>query len=189
MFQFGYEESYGYLIGDFVRDKDAVQAAVLAAEVCAFYKKQGMSLYEALLQLFDQYGYYREGQRSLTLKGKEGEEAIAAILASFRQQPPVEAAGTKVTGIEDYKTKERTNTLTGEKTAIDLPTSNVLKYILEDGSWFCLRPSGTEPKMKAYFGVKGTSLGDSEERLARLADAVMQRVKDVLSTVSSSYAP
>ncbi|AMQ19689.1 phospho-sugar mutase [Geobacillus sp. JS12] len=189
VFQFGYEESYGYLIGDFVRDKDAVQAAVLAAEVCAFYKKQGLSLYEALLQLFDQYGYYREGQRSLTLKGKEGAEAIAAILASFRQQPPVEAAGKKVTVIEDYKTKERTNTLTGEKTAINLPTSNVLKYILEDGSWFCLRPSGTEPKMKAYFGVKGTSLGDSEERLARLADAVMQRVKDVLSTVSPSYAP
>ncbi|ADU93006.1 phospho-sugar mutase [Geobacillus sp. Y412MC52] len=187
-FQFGYEESYGYLIGDFVRDKDAVQAAVLAAEVCAFYKKQGLSLYEALLQLFDQYGYYREGQRSLTLKGKEGAEAIAAILASFRQQPPVEAAGKKVTVIEDYKTKERTNTLTGEKTAIDLPTSNVLKYILEDGSWFCLRPSGTEPKMKAYFGVKGTSLGDSEERLARLTEAVMQRVKDVLSTVSPSYA-
>ncbi|WP_061567496.1 phospho-sugar mutase, partial [Geobacillus stearothermophilus] len=183
-FQFGYEESYGYLIGGFVRDKDAVQAAVLAAEVCAFYKKQGLSLYEALLQLFDQYGYYREGQRSLTLKGKEGAEAIAAILASFRQQPPVEAAGKKVTVIEDYKTKERTNTLTGEKTAIDLPTSNVLKYILEDGSWFCLRPSGTEPKMKAYFGVKGTSLEDSEERLVRLTEAVMQRVKDVLSTVS-----
>ncbi|MGG2989911.1 phospho-sugar mutase [Geobacillus stearothermophilus] len=187
-FQFGYEESYGYLIGGFVRDKDAVQAAVLAAEVCAFYKKQGLSLYEALLQLFDQYGYYREGQRSLTLKGKEGAEAIAAILASFRQQPPVEAAGKKVTVIEDYKTKERTNTLTGEKTAIDLPTSNVLKYILEDGSWFCLRPSGTEPKMKAYFGVKGTSLEDSEERLVRLTEAVMRRVKDVLSTVSPSYA-
>lgn len=187
-FQFGYEESYGYLIGGFVRDKDAVQAAVLAAEVCAFYKKQGLSLYEALLQLFDQYGYYREEQRSLTLKGKEGAEAIAAILASFRQQPPVEAAGKKVTVIEDYKTKERTNTLTGEKTAIDLPTSNVLKYILEDGSWFCLRPSGTEPKMKAYFGVKGTSLEDSEEKLVRLTEAVMQRVKDVLSTVSPSYA-
>ncbi|KMY58054.1 MULTISPECIES: phospho-sugar mutase [Geobacillus] len=187
-FQFGYEESYGYLIGGFVRDKDAVQAAVLAAEVCAFYKKQGLSLYEALLQLFDQYGYYREEQRSLTLKGKEGAEAIAAILASFRQQPPVEAAGKKVTVIEDYKTKERTNTLTGEKTAIDLPTSNVLKYILEDGSWFCLRPSGTEPKMKAYFGVKGTSLEDSEEKLVRLTEAVMRRVKDVLSTVSPSYA-
>ncbi|AGT30931.1 phosphoglucomutase [Geobacillus genomosp. 3] len=187
-FQFGYEESYGYLIGDFARDKDAVQAAVLAAEVCAFYKKQGLSLYEALLQLFAKYGYYREGQRSLTLKGKEGAETIAAILASFRQQPPVEAAGKKVTVIEDYKTKERTNTLTGEKTAITLPASNVLKYVLEDGSWFCLRPSGTEPKMKAYFGVKGASLQDSEEKLAKLTDGVMQRVHDVLRTVSPSYA-
>ncbi|MEC5188766.1 phospho-sugar mutase [Geobacillus thermodenitrificans] len=187
-FQFGYEESYGYLIGDFARDKDAVQAAVLAAEVCAFYKQQGLSLYEALLQLFDKYGYYREGQQSLTLKGKEGAETIAAILSSFREQPPVEAAGKKVTVIEDYKTKERTNTLTGEKTAITLPTSNVLKYVLEDGSWFCLRPSGTEPKMKAYFGVKGTSLQDSEEKLANLTDAVMQRVHDVLRTVSPSYA-
>ncbi|QHN48354.1 phospho-sugar mutase [Geobacillus stearothermophilus] len=186
-FQFGYEESYGYLIGDFARDKDAVQAAVLAAEVCAFYKKQGLSLYEALLQLFAKYGYYREGQRSLTLKGKEGAETIAAILASFRQHPPVEAAGKKVTVIEDYTTKERTNTLTGEKTAITLPTSNVLKYMLEDGSWFCLRPSGTEPKMKAYFGVKGISLQDSEEKLARLSDAVMQRVHDVLRAVSPSY--
>jgi len=187
-FQFGYEESYGYLIGDFARDKDAVQAAVLAAEVCAFYKQQGLSLYEALLQLFDKYGYYREGQQSLTLKGKEGAETIAAILSSFREQPPVEAAGKKVTVIEDYKTKERTNTLTGEKTAITLPTSNVLKYVLEDGSWFCLRPSGTEPKMKAYFGVKGTSLQDSEEKLVNLTDAVMQRVHDVLRTVSPSYA-
>ncbi|BBW97351.1 phospho-sugar mutase [Geobacillus sp. FSL W8-0032] len=189
VFQFGYEESYGYLIGDFVRDKDAVQAAVLAAEVCAFYKQQGLSLYEGLLQLFAKYGYYREGQQSLTLKGKEGAEAIAAILASFRQQPPVEVTGKKVTVIEDYKTRERTNTVTGEKTALTLPASNVLKYVLEDGSWFCLRPSGTEPKMKAYFGVKGTSLQDSEEKLATLTGAVMRRVHDVLRAVSPSYAP
>ncbi|MGZ0084624.1 phospho-sugar mutase [Caldibacillus thermoamylovorans] len=189
VFQFGYEESYGYLIGDFVRDKDAVQAAVLAAEVCAFYKQQGLSLYEGLLQLFAKYGYYREGQQSLTLKGKEGAEAIAAILASFRQQPPVEVAGKKVTVIEDYQTRERTNTVTGEKTALTLPVSNVLKYVLEDGSWFCLRPSGTEPKMKAYFGVKGTSLQDSEEKLAALTGAVMRRVDDVLRAVSPSYAP
>ncbi|MEB3751324.1 phospho-sugar mutase [Geobacillus icigianus] len=189
VFQFGYEESYGYLIGDFVRDKDAVQAAVLAAEVCAFYKQQGLSLYEGLLQLFAKYGYYREGQQSLTLKGKEGAEAIAAILASFRQQPPVEVAEKKVTVIEDYKTRERTNTVTGEKTALTLPASNVLKYVLEDGSWFCLRPSGTEPKMKAYFGVKGTSLQDSEEKLAALTGAVMRRVHDVLRAVSPSYAP
>lgn len=185
-FQFGYEESYGYLIGDFVRDKDAVQAAVLAVEVCAFYKKQGMSLYEGLLQLFDQYGYYREGQQSLTLKGKEGAETIQAILTSFRNEPPVEVAGKKVTVIEDYKTKERVNTAAGEKTMITLPTSNVLKYLLEDDSWFCLRPSGTEPKIKVYFGVKGKSLADSEAKLQRLSDAVMRRVHHFLGTASLS---
>lgn len=185
-FQFGYEESYGYLIGDFVRDKDAVQAAVLAVEVCAFYKQQGMSLYEGLLQLFDQYGYYREGQQSLTLKGKEGEETIQAILTSFRNEPPTEVAGKKVTVIEDYKMKERVNTATGEKTMITLPTSNVLKYLLEDDSWFCLRPSGTEPKVKVYFGVKGKSLADSEAKLQRLSDAVMRRVHHFLGTASLS---
>jgi phosphoglucomutase len=185
-FQFGYEESYGYLIGDFVRDKDAVQAAVLAVEVCAFYKQQGMSLYEGLLQLFDQYGYYREGQQSLTLKGKEGAETIQAILTSFRNEPPTEVAGKKVTVIEDYKMKERVNTATGEKTMITLPTSNVLKYLLEDDSWFCLRPSGTEPKVKVYFGVKGKSLADSEAKLQRLSDAVMRRVHHFLGTASLS---
>jgi phosphoglucomutase len=185
-FQFGYEESYGYLIGDFARDKDAVQAAVLAAEVCAFYKKQGMSLYEGLLQLFDQYGYYREGQQSLTLKGKEGAETIQAILTSFRNVPPTEVAGKKVTVIEDYKTKERIHTLTGEKTMITLPTSNVLKYVLEDDSWFCLRPSGTEPKIKVYFGVKGKSLADSEAKLQQLSNAVMKRVHHFLGTTSLS---
>ncbi|WP_143416052.1 phospho-sugar mutase [Geobacillus sp. E263] len=185
-FQFGYEESYGYLIGDFVRDKDAVQAAVLAVEVCAFYKKQGMSLYEGLLQLFDQYGYYREGQQSLTLKGKEGAETIQAILTSFRNEPPVEVAGKKVTVIEDYKTKERVNTAAGEKTMITLPTSNVLKYLLEDDSWFCLRPSGTEPKIKVYFGVKGKSLADSEAKLQQLSNVVMKRVHDFLRTASLS---
>lgn len=184
-FQFGYEESYGYLIGDFVRDKDAVQAAVLAVEVCAFYKKQGMSLYEGLLRLFDQYGYYREGQQSLTLKGKKGSETIQAILTSFRNEPPTEVAGKKVIVIEDYKTKERVNTATGEKAMITLPTSNVLKYILEDDSWFCLRPSGTEPKVKVYFGVKGASLSDSEAKLQQLSDAVMKRVRYFLDAASS----
>ncbi|ALF09644.1 phospho-sugar mutase [Parageobacillus thermoglucosidasius] len=183
-FQFGYEESYGYLIGDFVRDKDAVQAAVLAAEVCAFYKKHGMSLYEGLLRLFDQYGYYREGQQSLTLKGKKGSETIQAILTSFRHEPPTEVAGKKVIVIEDYKTKERVNTATGEKTLIALPTSDVLKYVLEDDSWFCLRPSGTEPKLKVYFGVKGESLSDSEAKLQQLSDTVMERVRGFLNTAS-----
>lgn len=184
VFQFGYEESYGYLIGDFARDKDAVQAAVMAVEVCAFYKKQGMSLYEGLMQLFEQYGYYREGLQSLTLKGKEGAEQIQALLASFRKQPPTEMAGKKIVVVEDYKTGERVDTATGEKAAIALPKSNVLKYLLEDGSWFCLRPSGTEPKAKVYFGVKGRSLIDSEQQLEQLSHDVMKRVYDCLNATA-----
>ncbi|WP_066327144.1 phospho-sugar mutase [Anoxybacteroides amylolyticum] len=183
-FQFGYEESYGYLIGDFARDKDAVQAAVLAVEVCAFYKKSGLSLYEGLMQLFDQYGYYREGLTSLTLKGKEGAEQIQALLSSFRKQPPTEMAGKKVVVIEDYEARERTDTRTNEKTTITLPTSNVLKYLLEDGSWFCLRPSGTEPKAKVYFGVKGRSLAESEQLLEQLTTDVMGRVYHYLNVVA-----
>ncbi|WP_027409823.1 phospho-sugar mutase [Anoxybacteroides tepidamans] len=186
-FQFGYEESYGYLIGDFARDKDAIQAAVLAVEVCAFYKKQGMSLYEGLMQLFDQYGYYREGLQSLTLKGKEGAEQIQSLLAAFRKQPPIEMAGKKIVMIEDYKTSERVDTVTGEKTIITLPKSNVLKYVLEDGSWFCLRPSGTEPKAKVYFGVKGRSLTESKTQLEQLSEAVMKRVHACLNATAQRF--
>ncbi len=185
VFQFGYEESYGYLIGDFARDKDAIQAAVLAVEVCAFYKKQGLSLYEGLLQLFEKYGYYREGLQSLTLKGKEGAEQIQALLTAFRKQPPTEMAGKKIVVIEDYKTSERVDTKTGAKTAITLPKSNVLKYFLEDGSWFCLRPSGTEPKAKVYFGVKGHSLADSEKQLEQLSNAVMKQVHALLNVTAN----
>jgi phosphoglucomutase len=180
-FQFGYEESYGYLIGDFARDKDAVQAALLAVEVCAFYKKQGVTLYEALMQLFAKYGYYREGLQSLTLKGKEGAEQIQALLAAFRDHPPVAMAGKKIVVREDYKTSERIDTNTGEKNVITLPKSNVLKYFLEDGSWFCIRPSGTEPKVKFYFGVKGSSLEDSNQQLQQLSSAVMEQVQNLLN--------
>ncbi|KAF1680392.1 MULTISPECIES: phosphoglucomutase [Bacillus] len=179
-FQFGYEESYGYLIGDFARDKDAIQAALLAVEVCAFYKKQGISLYEALINLFKEYGFYREGLKSLTLKGKQGAEQIEAILASFRQNPPQKMAGKQVVTAEDYAVSKRTLLKENKEEAIDLPKSNVLKYFLEDGSWFCLRPSGTEPKVKFYFAVKGTSLEDSEKRLASLADDVMKTVDDIV---------
>jgi phosphoglucomutase len=181
VFQFGYEESYGYLIGDFARDKDAVQAALLAVEVCAFYKKQGVSLYQALMQLFEKYGYYREGLQSLTLKGKEGAEQIQALLAAFRDNPPMTMAGKKIVVQEDYKTSERIDTNTGAKSIITLPKSNVLKYFLEDGSWFCIRPSGTEPKIKFYFGVKGDSLEDSEQRLQQLSSAVMEQVHNLLN--------
>ncbi|MGX1900392.1 phospho-sugar mutase [Thermolongibacillus altinsuensis] len=180
-FQFGYEESYGYLIGDFARDKDAVQAALLAVEVCAFYKKQGLSLYEALMNLFEQYGYYQEGLQSLTLKGKEGAEQIEALLAAFRMNPPTTVAGKKVVIIEDYKTSERTDVHAGTKGAITLPKSNVLKYILEDGSWFCIRPSGTEPKVKFYFGIKGNSLEAGKQQLQTLTSSVMEQVQALLN--------
>ncbi|GAA0316390.1 phosphoglucomutase [Bacillus carboniphilus] len=179
-FQFGYEESYGYLIGDFVRDKDAVQAALFVTEVAAYYKSQGKTLYDGLLEIYEKFGFYREGLKSLTLKGKDGAEQIQGILESFRQDPPTSVNGIQVLAVEDYKSTERTDLLNGEKTAIQLPSSNVLKYYLEDGSWFCVRPSGTEPKCKFYFAVKGTSLADSEERLQSLTASVMKKVEGLV---------
>ncbi|MEC1470821.1 phospho-sugar mutase [Bacillus haynesii] len=185
-FQFGYEESYGYLIGDFARDKDAVQAALLAVEVCAFYKKQGKSLYDGLLELYKSFGFYREGLKSLTLKGKEGAEQIAAILGTFREQPPLSIAGKDVVLAEDYLTGKRTLLKENKTEPIDLPKSNVLKYFLEDGSWFCLRPSGTEPKVKFYFAVKGRTNEDSEALLHQLTDEVMKKIDDIVKATSNS---
>ena len=179
-FLFGYEESYGYLVGDFVRDKDAVQACLVAAEVAAFYKSKGMTLYEGLLEVFEQYGYYQEGLESLTLKGKEGAEKIVSLLAKFREEPPTEAAGLTVHSVEDYEISKRTYLGKDKSEQIDLPTSNVLKYKLEDGSWFCLRPSGTEPKVKFYFGVNGDNLEHSQSKLADLRKSVMSKVNDRL---------
>ncbi|ARA98325.1 phospho-sugar mutase [Geobacillus thermodenitrificans] len=179
-FQFGYEESYGYLIGDFVRDKDAVQAAIFAAEVAAYYKAQGKTLYEGLLEIFAKYGYYRESLRSLTLKGKDGQEQIARLLAAFRNEPPTEVNGVVVVAVEDYLTSKRTVVATGEEEPIDLPRSNVLKYHLENGSWFCLRPSGTEPKAKFYFGVKGASLAESKRLLTELEQSIMDKVAQII---------
>ncbi|MCA0173506.1 phospho-sugar mutase [Bacillus sp. RAR_GA_16] len=179
-FLFGYEESYGYLVGDFVRDKDAVQACLVAAEVAAYYKSKGMTLYDGLLEVFEQYGYYQEGLESLTLKGKEGAEKIVSLLAKFREEPPTEAAGIAIHSVEDYEISKRTYLKQGESEPIDLPTSNVLKYKLEDGSWFCLRPSGTEPKVKFYFGVNGEHLEHSQSKLADLRKSVMSKVQDRL---------
>ena len=177
-FLFGYEESYGYLIGDFVRDKDAVQSAVFAAEVAAYYKSKGMTMYEGLLAIFEKYGFYKESLQSITLKGKDGAEQIAGLMDSFRGEALEVVSGSKVTAIEDYLTSVRFTD--GIETTIDLPRSNVLKYHLADGSWFCLRPSGTEPKIKFYFAVKGDSMEDSEEKLSALQDAVMSTVNEML---------
>ncbi|MEH7523952.1 phospho-sugar mutase [Bacillus sp. JJ1503] len=171
-FLFGYEESYGYLIGDFARDKDAVQAALLASEAAAFYKKKGMTLYEGLLSLFEQYGYFLEGLESITLKGKEGAQQIQEILASFRTNPLNQVAGIKVAAVEDYLTGVRTEG-NGDQSSISLPKSNVIKYHFEDGTWICLRPSGTEPKMKFYFGVNGASSTESEQKLVEIKSDFM----------------
>ncbi|MBS4206706.1 phospho-sugar mutase [Bacillus sp. FJAT-50079] len=179
-FLFGYEESYGYLIGDFVRDKDAVQSAVFVAEVAAYYKMQGKSLYDALMEIFEKYGYYQESLRSLTLKGKCGVNQITEILESFRNQPPKLVNGIMVIEMEDYATGQCIDINTGFTTLLQLPKSNVLKFNLEDGSWFCVRPSGTEPKCKFYFAVKGNSLVDSQGKLKSLENEVMELLKGVV---------
>ncbi|RTR36398.1 phospho-sugar mutase [Robertmurraya yapensis] len=178
-FLFGYEESYGSLIANFARDKDAIQAALLATEICAFYKQKSMSLYDALLSVFEQYGYFIEGLRSLTLKGKEGAEKIQQTLTSFRETPLQEVAGLKVVKQEDYL-KGISTTVEGQK-EIDLPKSNVLKYFLKDDSWVCLRPSGTEPKIKFYFGVKGSSLDESRTKLKKIEEDFMHLVEEMMN--------
>ncbi|WP_342380099.1 phospho-sugar mutase [Bacillus thuringiensis] len=175
-FQFGYEESYGYLIRPFCRDKDAVQSVLFACEVAAYYKSKGKTLYDGLLEVFEKYGFFREDLVSLTLKGKDGAEQIQEMMATFRENPPKEVAGLKVVAVEDYKASIITSLQDGHKEEIHLPKSNVLKYQLEDGSWFCLRPSGTEPKIKFYFGVQDNSLQNSEQKLLTIKEDIMNRL-------------
>ncbi|MED4254018.1 phospho-sugar mutase [Priestia megaterium] len=179
-FQFGYEESYGYLIGDFVRDKDAVQAAVMIAEAAAYYKQKRMTLYDGLTQPYETYGYYKESLTSFTLKGKDGAEQISRIVNRFREHPPTEIAGAAVEKIEDYQSRKRMNLLTAQQETMDLPSSNVLKFWLQDGSWFAIRPSGTEPKVKFYFGVKQGTNRESEERLKEMETNVINMVESII---------
>ncbi|WP_338789225.1 phospho-sugar mutase [Priestia megaterium] len=180
-FQFGYEESYGYLIGDFVRDKDAVQSAVFAAEVAAYYKAQERSLYDGLLEIFSNYGYYKESLRSITLKGKDGAEQIQKLVDAFRVNPVSELGEIAVTCIEDYQSGERVHVKEAKTESMPFPVSNVLKYHFEDGTWFTIRPSGTEPKAKFYFGVKKESLSQSEKHLRKIEQLVMERVNKSIS--------
>ena len=178
-FLFGYEESYGSLIKDFARDKDAVQAAVMAVEICAHYKRQGKTVYEALQDLYKKHGYYLEGMRSLTLKGKEGAEKIQHILSQFRSTPLDSLAGVNVTAVEDYKESVRKEIGTDTTQEIHLPKSNVIKYFFEDESWVCLRPSGTEPKIKFYFAVKDESKQGSEKKLQQFMNEMMEKVEQI----------
>ncbi|MEG1149293.1 MAG: phospho-sugar mutase [Niameybacter sp.] len=161
-FVFGYEESYGYLAGEFVRDKDAVIAAVLIAEMALYYKEKGKNLYEALEDLFKQYGYYKEDLISVEMDGKDGQEKIGAILTALRENRPEQVNGVKVATVEDYKLSTRYNCLANTQEQIFLPTSNVMKFILEDGNWFVVRPSGTEPKMKIYLSVISKDMADAQ---------------------------
>ncbi len=162
---FGYEESYGYLAGTYARDKDAVVASLLIAEAAAYYKSQGKTLYEVLQELYAQFGTYLEHLESRTLKGIDGVRQIAGIMDDWRSAPPAEIAGVRVSKMLDY--------LPG----LDgLPPENVLKFLLEDGSWFCLRPSGTEPKIKVYFAVRGGSQAEASAAITKLAQDVMARV-------------
>ncbi|MGG6312628.1 phospho-sugar mutase [Paenibacillus macerans] len=162
---FGYEESYGYLAGNYARDKDAVVASMLICEAAAYYKRQGKTLIDVLEELYAQFGYYREALSSRTLKGKDGLAQIGALMEDFRSNPPQQVGGVNVADVLDYSLG-----LNG------LPKENVLKFLLQDGSWFCLRPSGTEPKIKFYFGVCGTSGEDAKSRLANMQNEVLARV-------------
>ncbi|WP_289356918.1 phospho-sugar mutase [Paenibacillus sp. S-12] len=164
-FIFGYEESYGYLAGNYARDKDAVIAAMLICEAGAYYKAQGKTLYEVLQELYAQHGYYLEGLQTRTLKGVEGVAIIQGIMNNWREETPTTAGGASITLTEDFA-----------QGLYDLPKENVLKFHLEDGSWFCLRPSGTEPKIKMYFAVKGSSSTDAADRLQRVSEDVMSRI-------------
>ncbi|NLW25282.1 MAG: phospho-sugar mutase, partial [Clostridia bacterium] len=167
IFLFGYEESCGFLIGDYVRDKDAVQACLVAVEMAAYYKTKKMSLLDRLQQLFEEYGYYREEVVSFTLQGIEGQERIGRIMDFLRENVPEVVGGINIAVVKDYLQP------TG------LPKANVLHYTLEDGSWFCVRPSGTEPKLKIYFSVVGDSATDAEARLVRLRGAVLKIINGI----------
>ena len=171
---FGMEESYGCLAGTYARDKDAPVAVMLLCEVASYYKKQGKTLWDAMLDLYEKYGYFKEGQEAITLKGVEGASQIKEMMDNARQNPPKELGGYKVLSVSDYKADTKTITATGETTKTGLPESNVLYYELEDNSWACIRPSGTEPKIKFYFGVKGTSMEDADAKLEGLHKNLME---------------
>lgn len=176
-FLFGYEESYGYLIKDFVRDKDAVQAALFICEVATYYKSLGKTLYQGLLDIYETYGFFQEDLVSMTLKGRDGAAQIQRIMENFRQAHPKVVAGKVVEAVEDYQISERLILATSETMMIHLPKSNVLKYTFADGSWFTLRPSGTEPKIKFYFSAVGMDLEDSKLKLAAMREDVMRQLE------------
>ena len=174
---FGLEESYGCLAGTYARDKDACVAVMMLCEVAAYCKSQGKTLWDAMLDMYEKYGYYKEGLATITLKGIDGAQQIRDMMDKVRKEPPSEFGRFKVQAVRDYKADTRTDLATGKTESTGLPNSNVLYYELSDGAWCCVRPSGTEPKIKFYFGVKGDSLESSKEQLQELEDALMKKFK------------
>ena len=165
-FMFGFEESYGYLVQPFVRDKDAIQAVLLLTEVAAHFKSEGKTLYDGLQALYEKYGYFLEKTISVTVQGLEGPAKIKALLDGLRKEVPSNFGGIKVSVAQDFAVNQQVDA-EGVVSEIGLPTSNVLKYILEDGSWIAVRPSGTEPKIKFYMGVKAATQEEAQEKLAK----------------------
>lgn len=175
-FLFGFEESYGYLVKSFARDKDSIQATVLLAEVAAYYKSLGKTLYDGLQDLFAEYGYFVENTQSLTFKGIDGAEKIAALMAKFRAEQPTSFGNIAVTKFADFTLQTETDVQTGVETTMSLPKANVLKYWLADGSWVAVRPSGTEPKIKLYVGTNGTTQQIADDKLAAIQQSIADYV-------------
>ena len=173
---FGLEESYGCLAGTHARDKDAIVAVMCLCEVAAYCKKQGITVWDMMLDMYEKYGYYKEDLYTITMKGKEGSEQIAAIMENLRANPPKEFGAWKVLAMRDYTKDERIDTATGEKSSTGLPYSNVLYFELSDDAWCCARPSGTEPKIKFYMGVKGESLEDAKKKVGELTEALKSKI-------------
>lgn len=177
---FGMEESYGCLTGTYARDKDAIVASMTLCEAAAYYKTKGMTLWDAMLAMYEKYGYFRDDVTSITLKGIEGLAKIQEIMNTLRENAPAEIGAYKVTAVRDYKKDTITDTATGAVKPTGLPSSNVLYYEMNDGAWVCVRPSGTEPKVKFYLGVKGTSFEDAEQKSKDLSAAVHAMIDKML---------
>ena len=177
---FGFEESYGCLIGTHARDKDAIVATMALCEAAAYYKTQGKTLWDAMVDMYDKYGYYKDDIQSITLKGIEGLQKIQEILETLRKNPPTEVGGYKVLKARDYQADTIKDIATGEVTTTGLPKSNVLYYDLTDDAWLCVRPSRTEPKVKFYYGIKGTSLADADEKSSKLGEEVLSMINTML---------
>ena len=177
---FGMEESYGCLTGTYARDKDAVVASMTLCEAAAYYKTQGKTLWDAMIDMYEKYGYYKDDVKAITLKGIEGLEKIQTILETLRADAPKEIGGYEVTAARDYKKDTIVDMKTGAVTSTGLPSSNVLYYELTDDAWVCVRPSGTEPKVKFYYGVKGSSLKDAEEKSEHLGKEVLDMIEKML---------